>query len=73
MARTARQILNALGRSTTVHVHSTAELAAHVDSAAGAIDKKRREKGQEAVRRKPDLRPVALAEHSRSIESPRVR
>ncbi|MEU9290251.1 hypothetical protein AB0D57_37835 [Streptomyces sp. NPDC048275] len=68
MARTARQILNALSRSTSVHVHSTTELAAHVDSAAAAIDKKRREKGQEAARRKPDLRPVALAEHNRSID-----
>ncbi|MGW7336638.1 hypothetical protein [Streptomyces sp. NPDC054808] len=67
MARTARQILNALSRSTTVHVHSTTELAAHVDSAAAAIDKKRREKGQEAARRKPDLRPVAPTEHGRAI------
>ncbi|MEV0740686.1 hypothetical protein AB0I51_33240 [Streptomyces sp. NPDC050549] len=39
-----------------------------MDSAAAAIDKKRREKGQEAACRKPDLRPVALAEHSRSID-----
>ncbi|MFF3911694.1 hypothetical protein ACFYZJ_38520 [Streptomyces sp. NPDC001848] len=68
MARTARQILNALSRSTNVHVHSTTELAAHVDSAAAAFDKKRREKGQEAVRRKPELRPVARDEHGRSIE-----
>ncbi|MEU0171362.1 hypothetical protein ABZ214_38945 [Streptomyces iakyrus] len=68
MTRTARQILNAFSRSTSVHVHSTTELVAHVDSAAAAIDKRRREKGQEAARRKPDLRPVARAEHSRSID-----
>jgi hypothetical protein len=68
MARTARQILNALSRSTSVHIHSTTELAAHVDSAAAAIDKRRREKGQEAARRKPELRPVARAEHGRSLE-----
>ncbi|GAQ68048.1 hypothetical protein SsS58_08507 [Streptomyces scabiei] len=65
MARTARQILNALSRSTSVHIRSTTDLAAHVDSAAAAIAKPRRQKGQEAARGKPDLRlrPVALAEH----------
>ncbi len=68
MARTARQIMNALRRSTTVHIHSTTDLAAHVDSAAAAIDKKRRAKGQEPVRRKPALRPVARAESGRTIE-----
>ncbi|MFD7063511.1 hypothetical protein [Streptomyces sp. NPDC059906] len=68
MARTARQILNALSRSTSVYIRSTTELAAHVDSAAAAIDKKRREKGQEPVRRKPELRPVTRAECDRVIE-----
>ncbi|WP_405984783.1 hypothetical protein [Streptomyces sp. NBC_00872] len=68
MARTARQILNTLSRSTSVHIHSTTELAAHVHSAAAVIDKRRRQKGQEVVRRKPELRPVALTEHGRSIE-----
>lgn len=69
MARTARQILNGLSHQrTTIHVRSTAELGAHVDSAAAAIDKQRRAKGQEAVRRKPELHPVARAECERSIE-----
>ncbi|MFI7019130.1 hypothetical protein [Streptomyces sp. NPDC050164] len=61
-------MLNALGRSMSVHVHSTTELAAHVDSAAAALNKKRQEKGQEPVRRKPELRPVTRAECGRSIE-----
>ncbi|WP_043486775.1 MULTISPECIES: hypothetical protein [Streptomyces] len=68
MARTARQTLNALGRSTSVHVRSTKELATHAESGAAAIDKKRREKGQEPVRRKPELHPVARTECDRSIE-----
>lgn len=68
MARTARQIMNALCRSTRVRIHSTAELAAHVDSAATAIDKKRHEKDREPVRRKPTLRPVARSESGRAIE-----
>lgn len=68
MARTARQILNALADQRSIHVRSTAELAAHVDSAAAAIDKKRWEKGQEALRRKPELRAVTRAECARSID-----
>jgi hypothetical protein len=68
MARTARQILNSLSHDRSVHARSTAELGSHVESAAAAIDKKRREKGQEAVRRKPELRTVAWAECGRSIE-----
>ncbi|MGW0332580.1 hypothetical protein ACWD0J_12030 [Streptomyces sp. NPDC003011] len=68
MARTARQILNGLSHQRTIHIRSTAELAAHVDSAAAAIDKQRREKGQEAVRRKPELHPVARVDCERSIE-----
>ncbi|MBT2396450.1 hypothetical protein [Streptomyces sp. ISL-100] len=68
MARTARQILNGLSHQRTIHIRSTAELGALVDSAAAAIDKQRREKGQEAVRRKPELHPVARAECGRSIE-----
>ena len=68
MARTARQILNALSRSTSVHIHSTTELAAHVNSAAVAIDKRRRQKGQEVARRKPDLRPIAVSGHDQSID-----
>lgn len=67
MARTARQILNSLSRTQNVHVRSTADLVAHVDSAAAALDKKRREKGQEAVRRKPDVRPVAKADVGGSL------
>lgn len=68
MARTARQILNALSHQRSVHIRSTAELCDHVDSAAVTIDKKRREKGQEALRRKPELRTVTQAECARSIE-----
>ncbi|MFF6976281.1 hypothetical protein ACFZAV_00765 [Streptomyces sp. NPDC008343] len=68
MARTAPQILNALADDQSVHVLSTAELAAQVDSAAAAIDKRRREKGQEALRRKPELRTVTQAECARSID-----
>ncbi|MEU6754909.1 hypothetical protein [Streptomyces sp. NPDC046685] len=68
MARTARQILNALSHQRTVHIRSTADLVAHVDSAAAAIDRQRRENGQEAVRRKPDLRPVTQADRDRSID-----
>ncbi|MFD4242813.1 hypothetical protein ACFWP3_14600 [Streptomyces sp. NPDC058525] len=68
MARTARQILNALSRDQSVRIRSTAELVAHVDSAAAAIDKQRRESGEEAARRKPVLLPVAQAECGRSIE-----
>ncbi|MDJ0347382.1 hypothetical protein QMK19_40165 [Streptomyces sp. H10-C2] len=68
MARTARQTLNALSRPTNIHVRSTAELAAHASSASAAFDKKRREKGQAPVRRKPELRPVPQAECSETIE-----
>ncbi|MFI5753594.1 hypothetical protein ACIBBE_49500, partial [Streptomyces sp. NPDC051644] len=68
MARTARQTLNALSRSTNIHVRSTVELAAHVDSATAAFDKKRRDKGQGPVRRKPELLPVPRAECSQTIE-----
>lgn len=68
MARTARQILNALADQRSVHVRSTTELAAQVDSTTAAIDKKRREKGQEALRRKPELRTVTRAECARSID-----
>lgn len=39
-----------------------------MDSAGAAIDKKRHEKGQEPIRRKPTLRPVARAESGRVIE-----
>ncbi|MFZ3500373.1 hypothetical protein ACODT5_45390 [Streptomyces sp. 5.8] len=68
MARTARQILNTLDRHRSVRIRSSAELVAHVDSAAAVIDRQRRENGQGAVRRKPDLRPVAQAECGRSVE-----
>ncbi|MFD7281826.1 hypothetical protein ACFV80_33560 [Streptomyces sp. NPDC059862] len=68
MARTARQILKELNFTTTVHVRSTADLVEQADKAAVAIDKQRREKGQEAGRRKPDLQPVARAECGRTIE-----
>lgn len=60
--------MNALRRLTSVHIHSRTELAAHVDSAAAAIDKKRHEKGQEPIRRKPALRPISRAESGRVIE-----
>jgi hypothetical protein len=60
--------MNALRRSTSVHLHSTTELAAHVDSAAAAIDKKRLQKGQGPIRRKPSLRPITQAETDRAIE-----
>ncbi|MEN8655249.1 hypothetical protein ABCR94_32870 [Streptomyces sp. 21So2-11] len=68
MARTARQILNTLSRSTNIHIRSTAELAAHVSSATAAFDKKRREKGQAPVRRSPELLPVPGAEYRQTIE-----
>ncbi|MEU1298343.1 hypothetical protein [Streptomyces shenzhenensis] len=60
--------MNALRRSTSVHLHSTTELAAYVESAAAAVDKKRRENGQEPIRRKPALSPVVRAESGRVIE-----
>ncbi|WP_326739828.1 hypothetical protein [Streptomyces sp. NBC_01022] len=68
MARTARQTLNALSRATNINVQSTAELAARVDSATAAADKKRREKGQGPVRRKPGLLPLPRTECSQTIE-----
>ncbi|MEU4209171.1 hypothetical protein AB0F13_04035 [Streptomyces sp. NPDC026206] len=68
MARTARQILRELNVSTTIHVRSTADLVEHTGKAAAAIDKQRREKGQEAGRRKSDLQPVVRAECGRTIE-----
>ncbi|MFD8685723.1 hypothetical protein [Streptomyces sp. NPDC059651] len=68
MARTARQTLNALSRATNVNVQSTAELAARVDSATAAADKKRREKGQGPVRRKLELLPLPRTECSQTIE-----
>lgn len=60
--------MNALRRSTSVHIRSTTELAGHVDTAATAIDKKRHQRGQEPIRRKPALRPVAGADSGRIIE-----
>lgn len=60
--------MDALGRSTSVYVHSTAELVARVQSAAAAIDKKRYKKSPEPLRRKPELQPVELARADRRIE-----
>ena len=68
MARTARQILKELNRTTSIHIRSTADLVDHASRAAAAIDKRRHEKGHEAGRRKPDLQPVARNQCGRSIE-----
>ncbi|SEF90966.1 hypothetical protein SAMN05216223_102445 [Actinacidiphila yanglinensis] len=68
MARTARQTMNALRRSTTLHIHSTAELAGRVESAGAALDKKHREKGQEPLRRKPVLVPIDTRASETGIE-----
>ncbi|MEU9880946.1 hypothetical protein [Streptomyces phaeochromogenes] len=68
MARNARQILKELSLQTNIHVRSTADLVEHAGKAATVIEAQRREKGQEAGRRKPDLQPVARTECGRSIE-----
>lgn len=54
---------------SNVAVHSTSALAGDVNAAAAADDEERKEKDLEALRRKPDLRPLPAADLGGSLRA----
>lgn len=64
----AADVLSDLSQPSNVAVHSSSALVGRVDSAAADDDKDRKEKELEALRRKPDLRPLSTRQVNGSVE-----